>query len=109
MFQISNIEKHFSIVMSGGSGLLLGADAAEEVHEGVQEDGGAIEYENSNQVDAVNLCRVCGYNMGGEARPALKFSKPLPAAFSKLYGIDVTSEEDCLPLSLHRGCFLKIV
>jgi hypothetical protein len=70
--------------MSGGSGLLLGADAAEEVHEGVQEDGGAIEDENSNQVDAVSLCRVCGDNMGGEARPALKFSKPLPAALSKL-------------------------
>lgn len=71
--------------MSCGSGLLLGEDAAEEVHEGVQEDSGAaMGDENSNQVDAVSLCRVCGENMGGEARSVLKFSKPLPAAFSKL-------------------------
>ena len=94
--------------MSCGPELLLGADAAEDVHEGDQEDGGAMEDENSNQLDAVSLCRVCGDNLVGEKKPALKFSKPLPAAFSKLYGIDVTSEEDFLPSSLHRGCSQKI-
>ena len=46
--------------------------------------------------------------MAGEKRPVLKFSKPLYAVFSKLYGIDVTSEEEFLMSSLHRGCSQKI-
>ena len=46
--------------------------------------------------------------MDDDPRKILKTSKNLPAAFSKLYGLDVTAEPAFMPTYLHKNCCQQI-
>ena len=46
--------------------------------------------------------------MDGDSRKILKTAKNLPAAFSKLCGLDVKSEEAFMPTYLHSSCSQQV-
>ena len=77
--------------------------------EAQQEEDVYVEDENLNEVvDAKDMCRVCESSIDTDSRKMMKTSKSLPAAFSKLYGIDIKAEDSSMPTYLHQKCYMKI-
>ena len=64
--------------------------------------------EEETLTDVEELCRVCESSVEDDPRKILKTAKNLPAAFSKLYDIDINTEDSSMQTYLHRKCFFKI-
>ena len=74
------------------------------------EGDGEDEDLNSNKelVGDQNMCRLCGNSLDKDKRKMSKCENHLPRAFNKLYGIDVTEEQDFLPRFVHDNCSKKL-